>query len=163
MPLLIPMPMRRCRCRHFQMTTFIDLLGTTYFVELLMVASKPSKIKIFFAWMNFLRFSPWLKCEQNLELREKLVYYGVVWGCFCEFLRIAWEFLWCLWTWTYMKLFLLQVRILTMSSLQLLLRSYLKFWCEVLTIVLGCMRMFGDVSGPQLEGRRIFWKLKKML
>ena len=38
----------------------------------------------------------------------------------------------------------------------------LKFWCEVLTTVLGRMRMSGDVSGAQLAGRRIFWKLKKM-
>ena len=47
----------------------------------------------------------------------------------------------------------------------------LKFWCEVLTIVLGCMRMSGDVSGAQLAGRRgrgrgvspvLFWKLKKL-
>ena len=38
----------------------------------------------------------------------------------------------------------------------------LKFWCEELTIVLGCMRMSGDVSGAQLAERRIFWKLKKM-
>ena len=34
-----------------------------------------------------------------------------------------------------------------------------KFWCEVLTIVLGCMRMSGDVTGAQLAGKRIFWKL----
>ena len=37
----------------------------------------------------------------------------------------------------------------------------LKFWCEVLTIVLGCMHISGDVSGAQLIERRIFWKLKK--
>ena len=30
----------------------------------------------------------------------------------------------------------------------------LKFWCEVLTVVLGCMRMFDDSSGAQLAGRR---------
>ena len=30
----------------------------------------------------------------------------------------------------------------------------LKFSFEVLTIVLGCMRMSGDVSGAQLTGKR---------
>ena len=35
-----------------------------------------------------------------------------------------------------------------------ILIDLLKFWCEVLTIVLGCMRMSGDVSRAQLAGRR---------
>ena len=30
----------------------------------------------------------------------------------------------------------------------------LKFPCEVVTIVLGCMRMSGDVTGAQLTGKR---------
>ena len=30
----------------------------------------------------------------------------------------------------------------------------LKFFCEVLTIFLGCMCMSGDISGGQLAGRR---------
>ena len=50
----------------------------------------------------------------------------------------------------------------------------LKFWCEVLTIVLGYMRMSGDVSGAQMGGWGggggrgvgvspvLFWKLKKL-
>ena len=42
---------------------------------------------------------------------------------------------------------LLQVmRVLTMNSL--------KFWCEVLIIVLGCMRMSDDTSGAQLAGEK---------
>ena len=45
--------------------------------------------------------------------------------------------------------------------------EFLKFWFEVLTIVLGCMRMPGHVSGAQLAARRgvspaLFWKLNKL-
>ena len=45
----------------------------------------------------------------------------------------------------------------------------LKFWYKVVTIVLECMRMPGNVSGAQLAGKReggfsptLFWKLKKL-
>ena len=49
----------------------------------------------------------------------------------------------------------------------------LKFWYKVVTIVLGCMRMPGNVSGAQLAGKReggggggltpnLFSKLKKL-
>ena len=47
----------------------------------------------------------------------------------------------------------------------------LKFWYKVVTIVLGCMRLPGNVSGAQLAGKRegeggfspnLFSKLKKL-
>ena len=41
---------------------------------------------------------------------------------------------------------MLQVRVLRLSSLQIFIES-LKFWCELLIIVLGCLCMSDDALG----------------
>ena len=38
----------------------------------------------------------------------------------------------------------------------------LNFWCELLTTVLGCVCESDEVSGAQVVGRKVFWKLKKL-
>ena len=104
-----------------------------------------------------------------MELSETALNASLLCSCriFFLFLKIFWELLWCLWTWTCMKLPLLQARVDYDFSPAIFIELS-NFWCELLTIVLGCMLMSSDVSGAQLAGRRgkglpcLFLKIEKI-
>ena len=83
-------------------------------------------------------------------------------GLLFEFLKIVWEFYE-----TFVEVDMCEIVLITSEGTgyefsAAIFIDLLKFWCEVLTIVLGCISMSGDASGEQLAGRRIFWKLKKL-
>ena len=66
---------------------------------------------------------------------------------------VVWKFLWCLWTST-SEIILITSEGTDYEFSAAIFIELLKFWCEVLTIFLGCIRMSGDISGAQLAGRR---------
>ena len=80
-----------------------------------MAASKPLKIRTF-ACMSF--FFTVVKILAKFGTTRKMLNASLLWsckGCFFEFLRIVWGFLWCLSMWTCVKLSLLQVRVRTLQ------------------------------------------------
>ena len=85
------------------------------------------KNKDLFCLHEFLMIFTVVKILAKLRTTWTQAHYGVVRGYFFECLWIVWGFLWCLWMWACVKLPLLQVRVLTMSFLQLFLLSYWSF------------------------------------
>ena len=129
--------------------------GFTYFVELLNGCFWTLKDKDLFFLHAFLTILTVVTILAKFGTKWKMSNASLLWSCvallFWVF-RIFWGLLWYLWTWTCVELSLLQVTVFYYK--QAICIELSKFWCEALTIVLGCMRMSFYVSGAQLAGWR---------
>ena len=163
----------RCRCRYqcrdadaeVSKLPFTDLSGTTYFVELLNGYFLTFKDKDLLCLYEFFTIFTVVKILAIFGTTWKMLNAILLWSCVG---LLFWVFKDCLRIFVVfvkvacVKLSLLQVRVLTIWVLCSYFTELFKLWCEMLTIALRCMRLSGDVSGAQLAGRRIFWKLKKL-
>ena len=144
---------------------FIDLTGTTYFVELLNGCFWTFKDKDLLCLNKFFTIFTVVKILAKFGTTWKMLNAGLLRGCVG---LLFWVFKNCLRIFVMfanadmcVKLSLLQVRVLTTSFLQLfLLIIKVVMWSA--DYCFGCMRISGDVSGAQLAGGRIFWKLEKL-